>query len=58
MDEFILWTSVVGGTPFALALVQRAAEWLHDAMRTRMLARTSAARKRQMRDSSQYWMHV
>jgi hypothetical protein len=30
MDEFLLWTSVIGGTPLALALIQRAVgRWMH-----------------------------
>jgi hypothetical protein len=26
MDDFVLWSWVLGGTPLALALIQRAAE--------------------------------
>jgi hypothetical protein len=31
MDDFVLWTCVMGGAPLALALIQRAAEWSRDA---------------------------
>jgi hypothetical protein len=47
MDEFVLWTWVVGGTPLALALIQRAAEWSRDAARARMIAHWPAAGERQ-----------
>jgi hypothetical protein len=58
MGELLLWTWVVGGTPLALAMIQRAVEWSHDAIRARMIARESAARGRQASDSSQLWIYV
>jgi hypothetical protein len=57
MDELVLWTWVLGGTPLALALIQRAEEWLRDLARARAVARGSAPRKRQVSDSSLLCLH-
>jgi hypothetical protein len=58
MGDLLFWTSVVGGTPLALALIQRALEWSLDAIRPRTIARASAAGKRPASDSGLWWMHV
>ena len=58
MRDLLFWTWVVGGAPLALALIQRAAEWLRDAVRSGMVARSPAARKRPVSDSSLLWTHV
>ncbi len=34
MDDFMLWTWVIGGTPMAMALIQGAVEWSCHAVRT------------------------
>jgi hypothetical protein len=57
MDELILWSWVLGGTPLALALIQRAAEWSRDVARARVVPRGSAPRKRQVSDSSLLCLH-
>jgi hypothetical protein len=38
IDDLVFWTWVVGGTPLALVLMQRAAEWLRDAVRAGIIA--------------------
>jgi hypothetical protein len=45
MHNLVFWTGVVGGTPLALVLIQRAAEWLRDAVRAGIIARGSSARE-------------
>jgi hypothetical protein len=57
MGEFIIWTWLICGTPFALALIQRAAEWLRDAIHARTIAREAAAGRGRASDSSLLWMH-
>jgi hypothetical protein len=42
MRDLVFWTWVVGGAPLALDLIWRAVEWLRDAARTWMVARTPA----------------
>ena len=37
MRDLLFWTWVVGGAPLALALIQRAVEWLRDAARSGMV---------------------
>ena len=58
MGNFVLWTCLAGGTPLALGLIQRAAEWSRDAVRARMIARGSAARERQVSGGSLLRMHA
>jgi hypothetical protein len=58
MDEFVLWTLVMGGTPLALVLIQRAAEWSLDLARATVTARGSVARERRASDSTLLWTHV
>jgi hypothetical protein len=58
MDDLVLWTWVVGATPLALALIERAAGWSRKAVRTGAIARGDAARKRQASDSSLPWTHA
>jgi hypothetical protein len=58
MRDLLFWTWVVGGAPLALALIQRAAEWLRDAVRSGMVARSPAAQERPVSDSSLLWTHV
>ncbi len=58
MRDLVFWTWVVGGAPLALALIQRAVEWLRDAVRPGMVARTHAAREQPASDSSLLWTHV
>ena len=58
MNDLLLWTWMVGGTPLALALIGRAVEWSRDAVRSGMVARTPAAGDRPASDSSLLWTHV
>jgi hypothetical protein len=58
MHDLVFWTWVVGGTPLASVLIQRAAEWLRDAVRAGIIARGSATRERQASDRSLLWTHV
>ena len=58
MRDLLFWTWVVGGAPLALALIQRAVEWLRDAARSGVVARTPAAGERPASDSSLRWTHV
>jgi hypothetical protein len=58
MNDFVFWTWMLCGTPLALALISRAAEWLRDAARSGMVARTPAAGERPASDSSLLWTHV
>ena len=58
MDELLLWSSVVGGTPLALALIQRAVEWSRDAFRARMIAEESAAEEQDASDDSRLWIQA
>jgi hypothetical protein len=58
MDDLVLWTWVVGGTPLALALINQAGEWCRDAVRSGKHARTPAAGERPASDSSLLWPHV
>jgi hypothetical protein len=58
MRDLLFWTWVVGGAPLALALIRWAVEWLRDAVRCGILARTPAAGKRPASDSSLLWTHV
>jgi hypothetical protein len=58
MNDFVFWTWVMGGAPLALALISRATEWLRDAARSGMVARTPAAGERPASDSSLLWTHV
>jgi hypothetical protein len=58
MDELILWSCVVGGTPLALAFLGRAAGWTREAMRTRVTAREVADERRSMSDRSLHWTHA
>jgi hypothetical protein len=57
MHELVLWTWVLGGTPLALALIQRAEEWWRDMACARVIARGSAPRKRQASDSPLLCLH-
>jgi hypothetical protein len=38
MRDLLFWTWVVGGTPFVSLLIQRAAEWLRDAVLAGIIA--------------------
>jgi hypothetical protein len=58
MDDLMLWTCVVGATPLALALIERAAEWSRRAARIGTIARWAAARERPASDGSAPWTHV
>ena len=58
MGDFLLWTWVVGGTPLALVLTQRAVEWALSAVRARTIALGFAARERQASDRLLLWTHV
>jgi hypothetical protein len=58
MRDLLFWTWVVGGAPLALALIRQAVEWLRDAARSGMVARTPAAGKRPANDRSLLWTHV
>jgi hypothetical protein len=58
MRDLLFWTWVVGGAPLALALIRWAVEWLRDAVRSGILARTPAAGERPVSDSSLLWTHV
>jgi hypothetical protein len=58
MRDLLFWTWVVAGAPLALALIRRAVEWLHDAARSGMVARTPAAGERPASDTSLLWTHV
>jgi hypothetical protein len=57
MDDLVLWTCVVGGTPLALALILRGVEWSLGAVRAGTVARGSAARERHASDTSISCMH-
>jgi hypothetical protein len=56
--DLVFWTWVMGGAPLALALIKRAVEWLREAARSAMVARTPAAGKPPASDSSILWTHV
>ena len=58
MRDLLLWTLVVGGTPLALALIQRAVEWSRDTFRARTIAGESAAGERPASDDSRLWIHA
>jgi hypothetical protein len=58
MRDLLFWTWVVGGAPLALALIRRAVEWLRDATRSGMVARTPAAGERPASDSLLLLTHV
>ena len=54
MDDLVLWTWVVGATPLALALIERAAEWSRGAAHIGTTARR-AAEERPASDSGHSW---
>jgi hypothetical protein len=58
MRDLVFWTWVVGGAPLALARISQAVEWLRDAARSGVVARTPAAGERPASDSSLLWTHV
>ena len=58
MRDLLFWSWVVGGAPLTLALIRRAVEWLRDAVRSGMVARTPAAGERPASDSSLLRTHV
>jgi hypothetical protein len=58
MDEFVLWTWVVGGTPLALALIRRAAEWSLDVARAAVTARGPAVGGRLRSGGSLPWWNT
>jgi hypothetical protein len=58
MRDLLFWAWVVGGAPLALATIRRVVEWMHDAVRSRMVTRPPAARERHAGDSSLLWTHV
>ena len=58
MRDLLFWTWGVGGAPLALVLIRRAVEWVRDAARSGMVARTPAAGERPASDSSLLWKHV
>jgi hypothetical protein len=55
MSEFVLWTCVMGGTPLALALLQRAAGWSRDAACAVASALRPAAGERDGRSGPLPW---
>jgi|HubBroStandDraft_3_1064219.scaffolds.fasta_scaffold2213476_1 hypothetical protein len=58
MNNFVFWTWMLCGAPLALDLISRAVQWLRDAARSGMVARTPAAGERPASDSSLLWTHV
>jgi hypothetical protein len=57
MRDLVFWTLVMGGTPLALALIGRAAEWSLDAIYAGTIARRSVAGERPGSDSCLRWTH-
>jgi hypothetical protein len=58
MDDLVLWSSVMGGTPLALVLIGRAVEWSLDAIGAGPFGRRSEANGRPASDTMPWRMHA
>jgi hypothetical protein len=56
MQDFVLWSGVMGSIPMAAALVRLALDRWSEPVRARSIALGPAAAQRPAGDSGQYWM--